>query len=137
MLPASFFERHLGLSTPRNPSTRTFLPNARYPPGTGGTGGRWEMLTLRLVHRSEAGDAHAADVSLDDGSAVERASSRFLFPLDAADREKVRWYLEDYPEFPLDPAPRSAARRSASGGAGPALFERVFAGAAAEAVGDA
>ena len=29
------------LRVARNPSTRMFLPNARYPPGTGGTGGRW------------------------------------------------------------------------------------------------
>ena len=91
------------------------------------------MLTLRLVHRSEAGDAHAADVSLDDGSAVERASSRFVFPIDAADREQLRWYLEDYLEFPLDPAPTLAAAAEARlGELGTVLFGSVFAGEAAE-----
>ena len=34
-------------------------------------------------------------------------------PVDGAESEKVRWYLEDYAEFPADPARRSrAARRS-------------------------
>ncbi len=71
------------------------------------------MLTLRLAHRREPGGAHAVDVSLDDGGVVERASSRFDFPVDAADREQLRWYLEDYLEFPLDPAPRLAAAAEA------------------------
>jgi len=91
------------------------------------------MLTLRLVHRSEAGDAHAVDVSLDDGGDVERASSRFVFPVDAADREQLRWYLEDYLEFPLDPAPTLAAAAEARlGELGTGLFGSIFAGQAAD-----
>ena len=45
----------------------------------------------------------------------------------AADGERIRWYLEDYAEFPADPAPviaRDAEARLAQAGA--ELFGRVF-----------
>ena len=49
-------------------------------------------------------------------------------PVDGAESERVRWYLEDYAEFPADPAPevaRGAEELLAS--VGRELFERVFA----------
>jgi hypothetical protein len=46
---------------------------------------------------------------------------------DVSDTELIRWYLEDYAEYPVDPAPelaRSAEGLIAQGGA--ELFGRVF-----------
>ena len=52
-----------------------------------------------------------------------------LSRIDDGDGERVRWYLEDYAEFPADPAPviaRAAEARLAQAGAD--LFGRVFSG---------
>jgi tetratricopeptide (TPR) repeat protein len=46
-----------------------------------------------------------------------------------AEAEKVRWYLEDYPEFTSDPGPRLAAEaESVLADIGDGLFSRTFAG---------
>ena len=46
-----------------------------------------------------------------------------------AEAEKVRWYLEDYAEFPADPGPRLAAEaESELAETGTGLFSLVFAG---------
>ncbi len=55
------------------------------------------------------------------------AEAVFAEEPDAGDGERVRWYLEDYAEFPADPAPviaRQAEARLEEQGA--ALFRRVF-----------
>jgi tetratricopeptide (TPR) repeat protein len=62
-----------------------------------------------------------------DGFAPIEATSSVSFPMTAQDREDLRWYLEEYAEFPYDPAPAIAARverRIAE--LGVALFEAVF-----------
>ena len=54
---------------------------------------------------------------------------------DDGDGERIRWYLEDYAEFPADPAPviaRDAEARLARAGA--ELFGRVFSGADAAGI---
>ena len=64
-----------------------------------------------------------------DGAARRVAVAEFGEPDDDSDRERVRWYLEDYAEFPADPAPviaRAAEERLARAGAD--LFGRVFSG---------
>ena len=55
------------------------------------------------------------------------AEAVFADPSDAGDGERVRWYLEDYAEFPADPAPALAREAEARlGELGTALFQRVF-----------
>lgn len=67
------------------------------------------------------------DVLLEDAGLRRRASVRFGFELSAQDREDVRWYLEDYLQYPVDPAPEIArgveARLTVLG---EELFGRVF-----------
>jgi hypothetical protein len=63
----------------------------------------------------------------DDGLAPIEVCSSFPFTLTAQDLEDLRWYLEEYAEFPYDPAPIIAARvehRIAE--IGNALFDAVF-----------
>jgi tetratricopeptide (TPR) repeat protein len=64
-----------------------------------------------------------------EGAGPRSAVSTFSYQVGEQDAEKIRWYLEDYLEFPADPAPLLAAdaetRLSALGGG---LFERLFAG---------
>jgi tetratricopeptide (TPR) repeat protein len=51
----------------------------------------------------------------------------FTAPADARDGERVRWYLEDYAEFPADPAPAIAAEAEAQlAQDGVELFRQVF-----------
>ena len=46
-----------------------------------------------------------------EGSAPRAAASAFTYQVIDQDAEKIRWYLEDYPEFPADPAPVLAVPR--------------------------
>jgi tetratricopeptide (TPR) repeat protein len=51
------------------------------------------------------------DLALDEvGDAPQAASARLKVGLSAQDREDVRWYLEDYLQYPVSPAPAIAAR---------------------------
>ena len=43
------------------------------------------------------------------------AEVRVDLPVDGVESEKVRWYLEDYAEYPAEPAPRSARDAELSG----------------------
>jgi tetratricopeptide (TPR) repeat protein len=55
------------------------------------------------------------------------AEAEFADLSDDGDGERVRWYLEDYAEFPADPAPALAREAEARlGELGAALFQRVF-----------
>jgi tetratricopeptide (TPR) repeat protein len=70
------------------------------------------MGVLRLSCRP-AGDGNpglVVDVVLDEAGARRAASAQVEWTLDAQDREEVRWYLEDYLQYPVDPAPQIARR---------------------------
>ena len=75
------------------------------------------------------GDARRVRVSWrDSGTLPREAEAVFTVPSDDGNGERVRWYLEDYAEFPADPAPaiaREAEARLAR--AGEDLFRAVFA----------
>ncbi|MEV0722309.1 CHAT domain-containing protein [Micromonospora purpureochromogenes] len=72
------------------------------------------MVTTRLT-----GLAGYAEVS---------ATSRFELSITDEDRERIRWYLEDFLEYPLDPAPAIAAGvEGLLAEIGTRLFELVFA----------
>ncbi|MFN0104316.1 MAG: CHAT domain-containing protein [Bryobacteraceae bacterium] len=86
------------------------------------------MLILRLTQSSDGPDQHRVEIALEDGGlARQTAVSVFSFALTAQDREDVRWYLEDFLQYPLDPAPTIAARIERRMGAiGVELFDAIF-----------
>src|SRR5215218_3024567 len=87
------------------------------------------MLRLRLTQFAAGPNIHRVQVDLDDGRVPQSAVSEFEFALSEQDREDLRWYLEDYLEYPIEPAPAIAARveqRQAEVGRG--LFDSIFAG---------
>jgi tetratricopeptide (TPR) repeat protein len=67
------------------------------------------------------------EVTWQEGAARRMAVAEFDPPPDGGGAEQIRWYLEDYAEFPADPAPeiaREAETQLARQGA--ELFRRVF-----------
>ena len=58
-----------------------------------------------------SGGARRVEVTWQDGPARQMTVSTFSYQASDQDGEKVRWYLEDYAEFPADPAPRLARGR--------------------------
>ena len=88
-----------------------------------------ETPVLRINDVPLGDDIRRVEVSWRDGPDRQVAASRFAYQLSAADAEKVRWYLEDYPEFPADPAPRLALEaESVLADTGTGLFTRIFSG---------
>ena len=83
-------------------------------------------LVLRLVDWPEDAQ-HVVHVTL-EGMGVRRAVSVSVeFGLSERDREDVRWYLEDYLQYPVDPAPEIAMRVEARlAELGTELFRQVF-----------
>jgi tetratricopeptide (TPR) repeat protein len=78
---------------------------------------------------ASAGQGRRVEVTWEDGRAAPRvAVAEFDAPSDAGDGDRIRWYLEDYAEFPADPAPALAAAAEARlAQTGEDLFRRVFA----------
>jgi len=82
------------------------------------------LHVLRLSQFAEAEDTFRVEFSLDNGAPVR---TRFTFELSPQDQEDLRWYLEDYLQYPLDPAPTIAARIEARmRDIGAELFRNVF-----------
>jgi tetratricopeptide (TPR) repeat protein len=78
--------------------------------------------TLRITH--SGGQVEAA---LDSPRLIERR--QFSFTLTPQDAEDIRWYLEDYPVYPVAPAPKIAARiEQQMAEVGRELFRLVLAG---------
>ena len=68
-------------------------------------------FTLRLTQSTEGEDKYRVEIALEgDGLPRQTATSRFDFKLTDQDQEDIRWYLEDFLQYPHDPAPRIAAR---------------------------
>jgi hypothetical protein len=66
---------------------------------------------LRLTEHAEATPGrYRVEVVLEGAGSRQSATSTFDLAISAQDREDLRWYLEDYLLFPLDPAPQLAAR---------------------------
>src|SRR5258708_7049088 len=87
------------------------------------------MAGLRVQDISgSAGQPRRVQVTWTDARAAPRvAVAEFGAAPDAGDGERIRWYLEDYAEFPEDPAPALAAAAEARlAQAGEELFRRVF-----------
>ncbi|MBQ0990709.1 CHAT domain-containing protein [Micromonospora sp. H61] len=87
-------------------------------------------VVLRLTQTATGDGQHVVTTGLTGlaGYAEASAKSRFALSITDDDRERIRWYLEDFLEYPLDPAPAIAAaveRRLAE--IGTQLFKLVFA----------
>ena len=86
------------------------------------------MPTLRIKQTTETTGNYRVEVALDgDGLAPQIATASFAFDMTAQDQEDLRWYLEDYLQFPHEPAPTIAARiEQRMADIGTTLFEKVF-----------
>lgn len=85
------------------------------------------VLRLRLRQFSEGENCYRVLVELEEDGRRRTAESRFSFQLGAQEQEDLRWYLEDYLQYPLDPAPAIAARIEARmAGIGVELFRAVL-----------
>ena len=87
------------------------------------------MPVLRLRQTAEGGDAYRVLLELEANGQRREDTRQFKFKLEAQDQEDLRWYLEDYLQYPLDPAPKIAARIEARmDEIGAELFGAVLAG---------
>jgi hypothetical protein len=86
------------------------------------------VRTLRLVQEATGAEGvHRVEVTLEGEGAPRRAVAQVKLALEAAELDRLRWYLEDYPAYPLDPAPRIAAEvEDRLAGLGVELFRAVF-----------
>jgi hypothetical protein len=84
--------------------------------------------TLRLTQTALGEDRYRVEIALEGNSTPRRiGTSEFSFKLTAQDQEDIRWYLEDYLQYPLDPAPTIAARiEKRLDKIGTELFEKIF-----------
>jgi tetratricopeptide (TPR) repeat protein len=98
------------------------LPGVR--DDAGGVGG----VELRISDLPAGpGGVRRVEVMWQDGAARRVAVAEFADLPGGGDRERIRWYLEDYAEFPADPAPLIAADAEARlARTGVELFGRVF-----------
>ena len=85
------------------------------------------MGTLRLTQTSPTSGRHRVQLDLDGDGLPQSAVAEFAFALVDQDREDLRWYLEDYLKYPVDPAPRIAARvQERMAEVGRELFSAIF-----------
>jgi hypothetical protein len=87
------------------------------------------MPVLRVSDIPLDSGRRRVEVTWHDGAARRAAVATFAYQAGEREAEQVRWYLEDYPEFPADPAPVLAADAEARlARTGAELFGDVFAG---------
>lgn len=86
------------------------------------------MLTLTLTQHAESqSDRYSLEVTLEGNCDRLTANPYFDLNVNSQDQEKIRWYLEDFLEYPQDPAPKIAANiEQRMTEIGVELFEKVF-----------
>jgi tetratricopeptide (TPR) repeat protein len=86
------------------------------------------MATLRITQTTESTGQYRAEVALEgDGLPRQTATASFPFAMTEQDQKDLRWYLEDYLQFPHEPAPKVAARvEQRIADIGTELFKAVF-----------
>ena len=85
------------------------------------------MLHLRIHQRPEAEGHHRVDLDLTGDGAPRAATATFPFSLSPQDEGDLRWYLEEFLQYPQEPAPtiaRRVERRITE--IGTTLFQAVF-----------
>ena len=69
------------------------------------------MLILRFTQTTEGQDKYHIEIAFEgDGLPRQTATAHFDFKLTSRDQEELRWYLEDFVQYPQDPAPQIAKR---------------------------
>ena len=68
------------------------------------------MSLLRLRQFAEGEGRYRVMAEFENGGVRRSAESRFELQFTAQDQEDIRWYLEDFLQYPMDPAPVIAAR---------------------------
>src|ERR1039457_6323301 len=68
------------------------------------------MSLLRLRQSAEGESRYRVMAEFENGGVRRSAESRFELQFTAQDQEDIRWYLEDFLQYPMDPAPAIAAR---------------------------
>ncbi len=88
------------------------------------------MRTLRLVQEViDQSSIHRVAVELEGDGLRHTATAQVGLALDQVELERLRWYLEDYLEYPIDPAPTIAAQvEQRLVELGRELFSQVFGG---------
>ena len=82
---------------------------------------------LRLKQHIETEDRYRIEIEFDDGDSRQTPEARFEFKMTDQDRGDLRWYLEDYLQYPLDPAPQIAERiEGRIKELGIELFKKIF-----------
>jgi tetratricopeptide (TPR) repeat protein len=66
-------------------------------------------LTLKIGQRTSRGDDRSVELVLEGDGPPQTAVAHFVYATTVEDREAIRWYLEDYLEYPADPAATIAA----------------------------
>lgn len=85
------------------------------------------MLELRIQQHAATEGRHRVEISLDGDGARRTAESTFAFSLSPQDEEDLRWYLEDFLQYPQKPAPTIAQRvEGRLAEVGTELFQAVF-----------
>jgi tetratricopeptide (TPR) repeat protein len=84
--------------------------------------------TLRLTQYSKDNDRFVINIRLEvPHEATQTVDAEFTFALTAQDRENMRWYLENYLQYPLEPNPAIAHRIEVRlKEVGVELFQRLF-----------
>jgi tetratricopeptide (TPR) repeat protein len=85
------------------------------------------MLQLRIQQHTLAEGRHRVEIALEGDGPRRTAESTFEFSLSPQDEEGLRWYLEDFLQYPQDPAPSIARRvEGRMEEVGNELFQAVF-----------
>jgi hypothetical protein len=86
------------------------------------------MFTLRRTQSSTGPDQYRVEIACEgEGLPRQTATAPLTFRLSAQEQEDLRWYLEEYLQHPLDPAPKIAARvEQRMAEVGIELFQAVF-----------
>src|SRR6266851_2854023 len=85
-------------------------------------------MKLKIVETAESETVSRVDLTLSsDSQVIQNRTIRVAPDIDESDLEDIRWYLEDYPRYPFEPAPARAARVVARlEEAGRGLFRDIF-----------
>lgn len=86
------------------------------------------MFTLRLTQEVDSqSDSYSVKVALERSSKIQEYLSYFVFQVKDQEQENIRWYLEDFLQYPQEPAPKIAAKiEQRMAEIGIELFEKVF-----------
>jgi len=86
------------------------------------------MSLLRLTQHIENEDNYRIEMAFEEDDGTRQTpEARFEFKMTAEDRADLRWYLEDYLQYPMDPAPQIAKRiEGRISELGIELFEKIF-----------